>query len=94
MKILWKRMLFTLAIIYIATGSFSCRSEKCPVGLDQSSLVTGKPGLKRIYVPKYYIYRNGKYEFVKGHYRWVNPKMYVKRSLRGYGNDTESASIR
>lgn len=55
----------------------------------------GVNGPKAIYVPTYYIYRNGKYRFVKGHYRYVlNPAVYRRRSLQGYGTRLESASIR
>jgi hypothetical protein len=55
----------------------------------------GVKGPKSIYVPGYHIYRNGKYRFVKGHYRYVlNPTVYRRRSLQGYGTRLESASIR
>ena len=61
-------------------------------GAGQSS---GTFGPKSIYVPEYHIYRNGKYHFVKGHYRYViNPAVYRRRSLQGYGTKLESASIR
>lgn len=55
--------------------------------------LTSKSGPTRIYVPEYYVYRNGKYHFVKGHYRWVLfPKLYVRRSLKGYGSRREDAA--
>ncbi|HYG03057.1 MAG TPA: hypothetical protein VD927_11480 [Chryseosolibacter sp.] len=58
-------------------------------------LVTGPDGPRRIYVPEYYIYKNGKYHFIKGHYRWVlNRKLYVRRSMKGYGSRMERASVR
>jgi hypothetical protein len=96
----WKIVLksFKIAgILTLLTLFAGCKTaEKCPVGMTQSSLVTGRPGPKRIYVPQYYVYRKGKYEFVKGHYRWIaRPKDYVKRSLKGYSTDQKAeASVR
>lgn len=59
------------------------------------SLNTDSRGPRTIYVPSYYIYRHGKYHFVKGHYRYVlSPRVYRRRSLQGYGTKLESASIR
>jgi hypothetical protein len=68
-------------------------SDSCPQLPQQESLVTHKKGPRKIYVPEYYVYRNGKYEFIKGHYRWVlNNKAYVKRSLKGYNNSDEASA--
>jgi hypothetical protein len=58
--------------------------------------ISSARGPKRIYIPEYFIYRRGKYEFVRGHYQWVLfPKTYAKRSLKGYvTNQERSASAR
>jgi hypothetical protein len=38
----------------------------------------------RVWEPEYYVYKNGKYRFVKGYYRKVRAKKaFWKRSLQG-----------
>jgi hypothetical protein len=61
----------------------------------RSNLAAGQNGPRKIYVPAYYVYRNGKYQFVKGHYRWVlNRKAYLARANRGYTSKMDEASAR
>ena len=84
-------------LMMIISLMLSCQSiEKCAGSTAHRELTTGARGPKRLYVPEYYVYSNGKYEFVKGHYRLVMfPKLYVKRSMKGYVTNREhSASIR
>jgi hypothetical protein len=83
--------LFALLLLLIC---LSCSSDfKAKKGVRQNAMKA--PHLRRIYVPEYFVYRKGKYEFVKGHHRTILfPKVYAKRSLRGYTTDQESASIR
>lgn len=84
-----------LLVLLVLTASLlpSCQSVKCR-GADEG-FVTGPGGLRKVYVPEYFVYRNGRYDFVEGHYRWViSRKTYLKRANRGYTNRPERASIR
>jgi|GEM_PF-5843047 len=57
--------------------------------------VSGPRGPRKIYVPEYYVFRNGKYHFVDGHYRWVLfRKPYLKKTTRGFTTKGEHASAR
>jgi hypothetical protein len=80
----------------LAMLSFSsCSSSERCLQKKDPEFVTGQNGPRRIYVPEYYLYRRGKYEFVPGHYRLVlSRKTYLKRSMRGYTYRREHASIR
>ena len=43
----------------------------------------GAPG--KVWRPSYYVYNNGRYQFVKGHYGTnYFRRFYLKRSVRGY----------
>ena len=47
-------------------------------------MFSGAPAPDRVYIPKYYVYKKGRYTFVKGHYRRVLfPARHWKRSLLG-----------
>jgi hypothetical protein len=84
-------MVFSMAAFFVGCRS----SDRCMHTTEFSRGMTSGKGPKRIYVPEYFIYRNGKYEFVKGHYRWVLlPKLYARRSLKGYGFKGDAASNR
>jgi hypothetical protein len=86
-----------IAFCCVISFCWSCQAPGgCKGGSDARQNLTNNHGPKRIYVPEYFIYRRGKYEFVKGHYRTVLfPKVYVKRSMKGYvTGKEESASIR
>jgi hypothetical protein len=72
---------------YLLLVCMSCKSSETCLGPKTKEIgkiePKGKP--KRHYVPEYYVYRRGKYEFVEGHYGLILfPKSYHKRSLRGY----------
>lgn len=85
-----------LLVLFVLTAAMftSCKSVKNCDG-SEPGFTTGPRGIRKIYVPEYYVYRNGRYDFVKGHYRWVlNRKAYLKRANRGYTNRPERASIR
>jgi hypothetical protein len=85
-------------IICVCLGiSFAgCKShEKCAPSADNQSVTSKSPMIKKVYVPEYYRYHNGRYSFVKGHYRLVlSPKAEYKRSLRGYTSHPDYTSIR
>lgn len=87
-------LLITTVLIVVISGS--CKSPENCNGEKQPGLVTGPNGPRKVYVPEYFVYRNGRYEFVKGHYRWIlNRKTYLKRTTRGYTERAEgAASIR
>jgi hypothetical protein len=59
----------------------------CKISKNESNGVISRPAVPdRVYEPEYYIYKNGRYKFVKGHYRKVWMKRnYWKRSLNGFG---------
>jgi hypothetical protein len=80
-------------LLLITICFIACKSpDTCKHVSKSQRLVEGK-GPKRIYVPEYFVYRNGKYEFVKGHYRLVlSPKTYVRRSMKGYTTRQEAAA--
>lgn len=70
-------------------GSAECVRDGSPGIAKEGS------GPRRIYVPEYYVYRNGRYVFVKGHYRLVLSRaLYYKRTMRGYGWKGDRASVR
>jgi hypothetical protein len=69
----------------------------CGTGLRDGRLplkeFSGSPVPDWVYEPEYYVYRDGRYKFVKGHYRKVLfRKHFRKRSLRGYGSSSETAA--
>lgn len=57
--------------------------------------ISGTPAPSRIYEPRYYVYKNGRYTFVGGKYRriWF-PRAYYKRSLRGFIQKNDYAAAR
>jgi hypothetical protein len=56
---------------------------------------SGAPTPDWVYEPEFYTYKNGRYTFVKGHYRKVlSRKNYWKRSLRGFGSRNDYAVAR
>jgi hypothetical protein len=62
---------------------------------ESRDFVTGRNGPRKIYVPGYYVYRNDKYFFVKGHYRWViSRKLFLARANRGYTTRMDEARAR
>lgn len=86
---------FILLVMITLTIGACKSSDQCIQTPKQNNLAVGKSGPRKIYVPEYYTYRRGKYEFVKGHYRWVLfPKAYAKRSMKGYTTKPERASLR
>ena len=78
-------VILTSFIIVSCTIIFSsCSGVKCP-GNSTANTVLNKSESGKIYVPKYYVYKNNGYTFIKGHYRPIYFKqVYWKRSLRGY----------
>ena len=83
----------TIIFLILITLTMACRSSdsRLPQQKTGKSLNQSR-GPKKVYVPEYYVYRRGKYAFVKGHYRWVIfPKVYAKRSLKGYVTPVETA---
>jgi hypothetical protein len=83
-----------LAILLFGMPACSDKTSGC-IKKGNDDLVTGQNGPRRIYVPAYYLYRNGKYHFVKGHYRLVlNRKVYLARANRGYTTRMDEASAR
>lgn len=90
-----KKILILLGFLITVTGSGACSSNR--YSQVENDFVTGPSGPRKIYVPEYYVYRNGKYKFVRGHYRWVlSRRLYLKRSMEGYTSrrEREPASIR
>lgn len=87
---------FAMLQLVAALMMFSCRAQdKCVTPSKEFDVVEEGGRLKRQYVPEYYVYRNGRYRFVKGHYQWILfPKQYVKRSLRGYSYKQANSSGR
>jgi hypothetical protein len=82
-------------VIFLALGMGCKSAEKCAVEDDSQSITAKSPTPKRVYVPEYYRYHNGKYTFVKGHYRRVvAKKAQHKRTLRGYTTHSDYTSIR
>ena|SRR5688572_9648896 len=72
-----------LLTAYIFNGC-SPRKAKLPKAR-QDKAIGVAPSYGRIWVPEYFNYENGKYQFVKGYYRKViSRRSYYKRSLRGY----------
>lgn len=58
-------------------------------------IVKSSPSASYIWEPEYYVYKNGKYRFVRGGYRPVlSRKNYYKRSLRGYTYKGDYAAAR
>jgi hypothetical protein len=91
-QLLMGRGIIAAAIICLLNLTGCKSTDECPHVRKKHEVVTGR-GPKRIYVPEYFVYRNGKYEFVEGHYRWVLlPKVYVKRSMKGYVTKPEAAA--
>lgn len=63
----------------------SCNSAHMHVTESKPKPVSAIASHDKIYVPKYYVYRNGHYKFVRGYYRVIfSKKNYWKKSLRGY----------
>jgi hypothetical protein len=78
----------------LALGGCSRSTATSCVERDNGSVAMGK-GPRKIYVPAYYSYRNGKYQFVKGHYRWVvNRRLYLARAYRGYTSKMDDPAAR
>jgi hypothetical protein len=84
------------AIVVLVTFSAGCRNtEKCVVAEANSTVTSKSPVPKKVYVPEYYRYHNGRYTFVKGRYRPViAKKAQHKRTLRGYTSHPDYTSIR
>jgi hypothetical protein len=87
---------YILLILLLTIVNTGCRTAETCVGQKQHGITTGPRGPRKLYVPEYYVYRNGRYEFVKGHYRYIlSRKTYLKRSMRGFTNRLdETASFR
>jgi hypothetical protein len=97
MKVIFFRIAFRLIVLFVSVfGMTGCADKTMGcVKKGNDDLVTGQKGPRRIFVSAYYVYRNGKYQFVKGHYRWVlNRKTYLARANRGYTTRMEAASTR
>jgi hypothetical protein len=85
-----------MVLLILSAAMTGCDSTKRELRKNaQEEFVSGPRGPRKIYVPEYYVYRRGKYQFVDGHYRWVFfRKPYLKRTTRGYTTKTEHASAR
>ena len=94
----WAINLIIILLLGISAFTFTgCGKSAtgCVTTGGHQDLATGPKGPRKIYVPAYYLYRNGKYQFVKGHYRWVlNRKTYFARANRGYTNRVDEAAAR
>ena len=89
-----RQVMFSIfLVLLIASG---CKTgEKCSVAQSENTTSADAPAPKKVYVPGYYHYRNGRYTFIKGHYRPVIAKRsHWKRSLRGYTSHPDYTSIR
>jgi hypothetical protein len=81
-------LLFTVNVCFIG-----CKSSSPAINAPEKNELSKGHGPRRIYVPEYFVYRRGKYQFVKGHYHWVLfPKNYQKRAMRGYTIKQETAA--
>jgi len=85
-----------VAVIIVSAALTGCNStEKMLRKNNTEEFVSGPRGPRKIYVPEYYVYRNGKYHFVDGHYRWVFfRKHYLRKTARGYTHKSDHASAR
>jgi hypothetical protein len=88
------RTTLKVAIVIIINACLSgCKSSASGTNAPEKNELSKGHGPKRIYVPEYFVYRRGKYQFVKGHYHWVLfPKNYQRRSMQGYTIKQETAS--
>jgi hypothetical protein len=73
---------------------FSCASEKRIRPAHAKDVAAGGPVPSKVWVQHYFIYRHGRYQFVKGHYRPViSKKAYLKRSVKGYTSNNKYNNV-
>jgi hypothetical protein len=77
--------LFVCMYLMVLVLLFCCCSEKRLPIEHAHSTIAGGPVPTKIWVQDYFIYRHGRYQFVKGHYRPViSKRAYLRRSVKGY----------
>jgi hypothetical protein len=83
-------LLALMAGLIIVSG---CKSTERKPAAFSPKMYSGSAAPDWIYDPPYYHYKNGRYTFVKGHYRrvWFR-KSYMRRKLKGYGSPAETAA--
>jgi hypothetical protein len=91
---LWKNFTHPLVVLL---GTFllvaGCSTVSNDGRLMQPKAFSGASVPDWIYEPEYYVYKNGRYRFVKGHYRKILfRKQFRKRSLLGYGSPEDTAA--
>jgi hypothetical protein len=79
-----------IPLLFFFTG---CGITRHPAA--SHKMFSGSPAPDWVYEPEYYTYRNGQYNFVKGHYRRVlSRKNYWKRSLKCFGRTGDYTAAR
>ena len=83
---------YFLLVIICVSFLLSCGVSETPM---MEATNYGGVAPQKVYQPEYYVYKNGRYKFVKGHYRKVyNRKIFRKRSLEGYGSKGDYRAVR
>jgi hypothetical protein len=85
------QVLFILAGVYLFQA---CSGTDKSFRPKARKVVMRTPAAGWVYVPEYYVY-DGRYRFVRGHYRKIlSRKAYLRRTLRGYGSREAHAAAR
>jgi hypothetical protein len=87
---MWKRIrrITGIGFLYFICSLAGCSGSKdYALSNGSKKSIAGTPAPGWIWEPEYYIFDDGKYRFVEGHYRLVVfRKAYYKRKLRGHSN--------